>query len=68
MGAGPQDLINSIYAEWDLCDENEKDVVSIIDDKLCIMGSISPTDYKTLRKILREIRNRGNYQLQEEQS
>ena len=58
MASNPEEILSSIYVDWDLVTEEEKEYVNTIDDKLMEKGSLGAHEIKALKKILRDIKNR----------
>jgi hypothetical protein len=55
----PEELLSSVYEHWDLVSEEEKEKVAKMDDKFEIKGSLGAHEIKTLRQLLKDIRNRN---------
>jgi hypothetical protein len=53
-----QDMLTSVYVHWDLASEQEKDFIMAMDDKLNEFGGVSPSDFKGIKKLLKELKNR----------
>jgi hypothetical protein len=53
-----ENLLSSIYRDWDLVSEEEKDVINKIDDKYGTKGEVGPKDIKYIKKLLRDIKSR----------
>lgn len=58
MAASAEDLLTSIYTDYDLVSFEEKVIVEEIDDKGCGPQGISPSDFRFLKKLVKEIKYR----------
>lgn len=54
----PEELISSVYANWDLVSDEEKDEITKMDDKLTNKGSLGAHEIKAIRRLLRDMKNR----------